>query len=317
MSKLEGRARCPSQPLPSEARDRRRNGPRACRISVGSARQTNAGFPGWSAVPKLAGHALDRFAVPGEISPVTKTANSVAFMRKILLVPPLLATGVMCWLPAFVSLGDETNSTAAGGASMTQTLGTPAAAPQKLPYGVEDVVKLSRAQIGDDVILNYIRNTGTIYNLAPADIVYLRNTGVSDRVLNAMLDQGRRVPVASQSAPVAPGIPNATAIPDANVVPVAPAYAAPTYTYSAPTYTASAPTYSYVQPTAPASSLYVIPYPTPPGPAYYSYYGYPYSYYYRPYYNRGYYGPGLSFGFSFGGGGHGGGYGGGHGGPHH
>jgi hypothetical protein len=224
-------------------------------------------------------------------------------MKKILLVRLVLATGVICWLPASVSFGIDTNLTAAAGVTTPQVT-TPAAAPPKLPYGVEDVLKLSRAQIGDDVILSYIRSMGTVYNLKPGDIVYLKSTGVSDRVINAMLDQGRQTEVAAQ--PTAPSVPNAPAVPNANVAPVAPTYAAPVY--SAPTYTAPAPTYTYVQPSAPASSVYVIPYPTPPYPAYYNY---PYSGYYRPYYYGGYWGPGITLGFSFGGG-----HGGGHGGPH-
>ena len=77
------------------------------------------------------------------------------------------------------------------------------AAAVNLPYGVDDVLKLSRAQASEDVTLNYIRSTGTIYNLAPNDIVYLRNEGVSDRVINTMLDQRKNVPAetATQPAP--------------------------------------------------------------------------------------------------------------------
>src|SRR4029077_18713742 len=48
---------------------------------------------------------------------------------------------------------------------VTVTASVTATAPVRLPYGVEDVLKLSRAQIGDDITLNYIQNNGTIYNL--------------------------------------------------------------------------------------------------------------------------------------------------------
>jgi hypothetical protein len=157
-------------------------------------------------------------------------------------------------------------------------------APVKLPYGVEDVLKLSRAQVSEDVTLNYIRNSGTIYNLAPKDIVYLRQEGVSDRVLNTMLDQRKNVPAetAAQSAPAAPQAP---ASPDTSAAPV-PEYA-PAYTQPAPVYVQPEPVYS------PASSLYVIPYP-------YAGYRYPGSY---PYYYGGYYGyggPSVVFGFGYG-----------------
>ena len=192
-------------------------------------------------------------------------------------------------------------------------------APAKLPYGADDILKLSRAQVSEDVTLNFIHNSGTIYNLAPKDIVYLHNEGVSDRLINAMLDQRKSVTaeVAVQTAPAAPQAPVYS---DANA---AAAAQAPVQQY-APTYSQPAPT--YVQPDtayAPASTVYTIPYSPPP----YPYYNGDYPYYYGgyPYY----YGPSVSIGFGFGGGRYygggyrGGGYrgggfgGGGHGGGGH
>ncbi len=235
-------------------------------------------------------------------------------MKSLISLPRQAAwLGMILCLPFGTAFADETNS------PTTQALATQPAAnsegqapaastPAKLPYGVEDVLKLTRAQINDDIILNYIHNSGTIYNLSPQDIVYLRNQGVPDRVVNAMLDQKKKVTqVAAQAAP-APVTP-APAIPDSASVPNAPAVAAPDYSQVAP------------QPAPPASSVYVIPPPAVNYPYYYPYYGYSgyYGPYYGPYY-RGYYGygPAISFGFHFGGGSHwhgGGGHG--HGGWHH
>ena len=170
---------------------------------------------------------------------------------------------------------------------------TPAeAAPVKLPYGVEDVLKLSRAQVSEDVTLNYIRNSGTIYQLAPGDIVYLRSEGVSDCVINTMLDQRKNVPAetaAQNVAPSAPAAPPAPATSDASVVAVA--QYAPTYVQPAPVYVQPEPTY------APSSTLYIIPYP-------YAGYRYPssYPYYYGDYYGFG--GPSVSFGFGYSSGGY-------------
>lgn len=221
--------------------------------------------------------------------------------RLIALFPtPLLcATGLA--LSLISGLGADTNSTtsqatAAQPSPAPETPSVKEAAAPKLPYGVEDVLKLSRAQVSDDVVLSYIRNAGTIYNLSPQDIVYLRNQGVPDRIVNAMLDQRKRVTeVAAQPAPTqpSPAIPNAPTVPDA--------YQAP----PPPDYTQVAP-----QAAPPPSTVYVVPSPTV-NPYYYPYYGY-YGPYYYPYY-RGYYGPTLSFGFRFGG--HG--YGSGHRGWHH
>jgi len=204
----------------------------------------------------------------------------------------LLVSGALVCLPCLAISAADTNATAPQ-AAVSQAPTTSVAV--QYPYGVEDVVKLSRAQISEDIIVNFVQNSGTIYNLGPKDIVNLKNEGVSDRVLNAMLDQKKTVPqsqVASAGQP-APTVPNAPTVPDANAV--APA---PTYTQPAPVYTQPAPVYD--QPASPpASTVYVIPYSGYYGP--YTY-GYPYRYY-GPYY--GYYGPSITFGFGYGGYGHG------------
>jgi hypothetical protein len=173
------------------------------------------------------------------------------------------------------------------------------AAPVRLPYGVEDVLKLSHAQISDDIIQNYVQSSGNIYNLTPNEIVYLRNQGVSDRVVAAMLNQRKQVSESvAQNAPAPAPAPSS-----ANT-----AAAAPTYNYAA------APTDAQPQPasapTVAPSTVYTIPYPQATA----AYYGYPYPAYYSPYYSGGYYGggywgPGISLGFAFGSGwGHSGGH---------
>jgi hypothetical protein len=216
-------------------------------------------------------------------------------------------TNIFALVPLFSSIGADAGSASAANAltQSTQTAApviTATPAPARVPYGVEDVVKLSRAQIGEEVILNYVQSSGTIYNLAPKDIVYLHDQGVSEKVINAMIDQRKRVEFAAQNvAPTSPSAPNAQTVPNAPLVPnAATAPAAPSYTDPNATY-ASAPL------TPPASSVYVVPYN-------YSYYG-PYAYGYGyPYYYGGWWAPSVSFGFRFGGyGGYRGGYYGGHG----
>ena len=205
----------------------------------------------------------------------------------------------------FASLGAASllalNATAETPVPVSTTTPTAApadAAPAKLPYGVEDVLKLSRAQVSEDVTLNFIRNSGTIYNLAPKDIVYLRNEGVSDRVINTMIDQRKSVPAeaAAQAATT-----SASSAPSAPATSVATVAAAPQY---APTYVQPVPVYAQPEPPrAPSSSLYVIPYPYAgyryPGP-------YPYSYFYGDYYR--YYGPSVVYTIGYGNGGYCGGY---------
>jgi hypothetical protein len=143
---------------------------------------------------------------------------------------------------------------------------TPAASeapPPKLPYGVEDVLKLSRAQISEDITLNYIKNSGTIYNLSPKDIVYLRNEGVSDKVINTMMDQRSNVPadVANQNALQAQAAASAAGTVPASAD-ASTAQAAPVYIQPQPFYVEPTPVYVPPEPYyEPASTLYIIPYP--------------------------------------------------------
>jgi hypothetical protein len=135
---------------------------------------------------------------------------------------------------------------------------------RQLPYGVADVIKLAQAGISEEIIFRFVQSSGTAYQLQPADIVLLRDRGVSDRVIGAMLDQkalntlAPSPPATQQQAPSAPSV-----------------------------------AVSNPQP-KPVSTVHVIPNPTP----YYRLYG-PYGPY-GPYY--GYrYRPCWSWGVSFGG----------------
>jgi hypothetical protein len=190
-----------------------------------------------------------------------KTLNSsvsvLALGASLIMVQPIQATA-----------GDEESASPTDSAAQTSA----ATAPAKLPYGVEDVLKLTRAQVSEDVVVNYIQNSGTVYNLGSSDIVYLRNEGVPDRVINTMLEQRKKVTEAAVAASAQPAQPAPQ-----SYAPAEPAQPAPVY----------------VEPpaTPPPSTVYVIPY----SQAYYGYYG--------PYYS-GYWGPSVSFGFRFGGGGH-------------
>lgn len=222
---------------------------------------------------------------------------------------PLL-TAVLASAPLFITLAADTKAPTSDTAPPAEQAApapvissAPAPATAKLPYGVDDVLKLSRAQIGEEIILNYIHNSGTIYNLAPTDIVYLRDQGVSDRVVNAMLDQRQRAEFAVQSAPAqaalgASSVPNAPTVANAPTAPAAP-------------YADQGTTYVEAPLTPPASSVYVVP----NSGAYYNPYYYPYyPYWYGPAYYGGWYGPAIGFGFRFGGhGGFRGGFHGGHG----
>jgi uncharacterized membrane protein YgcG len=154
-----------------------------------------------------------------------------------------------------------------------------------LAYGVSQILQLAQAKVGDDTIIAYIKNSGTSYGLNADQIIYLRQQGVSDAVLNVMLNQPRAGVALAMPTTPAPQVAASTA-------------------YAEPASTATvAPTVTYVQ--------------TTPQPVYYTD-----PYYYQPYYpayGYGYYPPvAFSFGWGWGGGGYGGGWhGGGYGGGWH
>ena len=200
---------------------------------------------------------------------------------------------------SLVALG-ATAETPVPAATSTATPSATDAAPARLPYGVDDVLRLSRAQVGEDITLNYIQNSGTIYNLGAKEVVYLRNEGVSDKVIKAMLDQRKTVPaeVAAQNALQASANPGVSTPQAPTVYVQSPSICV----QPAPVYVEPAPDY------VPASTLYVIPY----GSSGFSYYRYP-SYYSGHSYGRpstvvsihsGYYGGGRSYGAARSGGGH-------------
>ncbi len=61
--------------------------------------------------------------------------------------------------------------------------------PTQLSAGVEDVLKLTRAKVSDDVTIAFVQSGDRHYNLSASEILYLRKEGVSDRVLEAILSR--------------------------------------------------------------------------------------------------------------------------------
>lgn len=75
-----------------------------------------------------------------------------------------------------------------------------ARAPQTLlrveqgqPLSEMDIQALSRAGIGDDLIISQIRNSRTVYHLSTADIIALKNAGVSESVIDFMINTQSQV----------------------------------------------------------------------------------------------------------------------------
>ena len=135
--------------------------------------------------------------------------------------------------------------------------------PLQLSSGVEDVLKLSRAKVNEDVIIAFVQNGNRQFSLSATEILYLRREGVSDRVLTAMLGQ----------------IPPPATLPP----PPESAFAAEA---AAPQYISQPATTTYLE--TPVSTVYVGT------PSYYSFYDpWPYWSCWYPY-------PAFSFGFYWG-----------------
>lgn len=64
------------------------------------------------------------------------------------------------------------------------------AAPSDLSPDVQEVLTLSRQNMDDSVITNYVASTGKTYKLSADDIIYLKNQGVSQGVITALLQTG-------------------------------------------------------------------------------------------------------------------------------
>jgi hypothetical protein len=75
---------------------------------------------------------------------------------------------------------------------------------------LQEIVKLSSEQMSDNVITNYVKNSGKTYNLSADDIIYLKNQGVSQGVISFLLQTSSSAGnTAPQTAPPPP--PDATA----------------------------------------------------------------------------------------------------------
>jgi hypothetical protein len=51
---------------------------------------------------------------------------------------------------------------------------------------LNNVVEMAQSQVSDDIIINQICSTGSVFQLASQDVIYLRQQGVSERVIAAM-----------------------------------------------------------------------------------------------------------------------------------
>ena len=59
---------------------------------------------------------------------------------------------------------------------------------QGQPLGLADIKALTKAGISDEVIISQIRNSRVVYRLTTAEIIDLKDAGVSNRVIDFMIN---------------------------------------------------------------------------------------------------------------------------------
>ena len=57
---------------------------------------------------------------------------------------------------------------------------------------IDDVKKMSKAGLSDNVIISQIQTTNSVFYLSTADIIDLKNSGVSQRVIDYMIQTGNQ-----------------------------------------------------------------------------------------------------------------------------
>jgi hypothetical protein len=106
------------------------------------------------------------------------------FARLLLLLVPLLLTAC--------GLSDQQKADYGS----VQRSGVNSAVYDKMVHGdnlsLYDIKALSRAGVSDAVTLRYLRNQGTTYFLSSDDVTSLRKAGVSQSVVDFMLQSSRR-----------------------------------------------------------------------------------------------------------------------------
>lgn len=75
-----------------------------------------------------------------------------------------------------------------------------AVAHTRSPLGITDVAQMAQQHTSDEIIINQIRTTGSVFQLSPTDITWLKANGVSDAVILEMQASATRVPKRVYSA---------------------------------------------------------------------------------------------------------------------
>lgn len=116
---------------------------------------------------------------------------------------------------------DATNP--AGATVQAAPAARPAVAPPALSAGVDEVVQLAQAGVGDDVLQAYIENSKVEYKMTVEEILYLHDLGLSAETIATMVRHSQMLQETSAAVAAAvPGAPASATNPPAPVAAVAP-----------------------------------------------------------------------------------------------
>jgi len=87
------------------------------------------------------------------------------------------------------------------------------------PLAVADIKAMVSSKVGDDVIISQIQSTHSVYHLSAADIIDLKNSGVSEKLIQYMINTPN---TATASAPPPQTVTDAPPAPQTETVVVAP-----------------------------------------------------------------------------------------------
>jgi len=103
----------------------------------------------------------------------------------------------MLAVPTLSGVAQTAEMAAAGAAERVQ-----AAAPANLSPNAAEVLKLASSGVGEDVVLAFVQNSQSRFNLSADDVLYLRDVGVPEPVITAMLNRDNAL--GPQEAPSQP-----------------------------------------------------------------------------------------------------------------
>src|SRR5439155_6845430 len=103
-------------------------------------------------------------------------------------------------------------------------------APTAVSPAVAEVIRLAESGVAEDVVMAYVQNSPAGFNLSADQILYVRDLGLSSRVITAMLNRDaalRSQPPPSQPAPEPEPAPAPTVPVEAPLTPPATEVSAP------------------------------------------------------------------------------------------